>query len=123
MLVPGASVQRQGQTGATLERVPQAGLLCIYTLAAVFGLFFAVPEGARAPRIVRSEDRTLLLSRSVASGERSQGDGLALALPESQTIPARHAPGAFVALPPVARPALLAVPGLPLSRAPPRDAA
>ena len=117
MLVPGASVQRQGQTGASLERVPQAGLLCIYTLAAVFGLLFTAPEGARAPRLTKSEGRTVLAPREASSLRLD--DGLVLGLPESGTEPVRHSPGAFVALVAVASPRVAVSHALPLSRAPP----
>jgi|SRR5579883_227680 len=119
MLVSGSSVQRQGQNGATVERVPQAGLLCIYTLAAVFGLFFAAPEGPRAPRVLKSDAGTVLVASATGSGSLRLDEGLALALPEGGVETVRHAPGAFVALAPVTRQHLSLAHALPLSRAPP----
>jgi hypothetical protein len=119
MLVSGSSVQRQGQNGATLERVPQAGLLCIYTLAAVFGLLFTAPEGVRAPRVLKSDAGTVVSSRHTGSGGLRFDEGLALALPEGAIDTFRPAPGAFVELAPVARPLLATAHALPLSRAPP----
>ena len=120
-------MQGQGQSPKKLERVAHAGLLCIYTLAAVLGLFLHTGQESRPFAHVCGESTPDLDRQDGAPSEHDEARcalchlhaRLGLAMPAAQ--PALHEP--VLAGTPIATPALLDAPAIfvltPPSRAPP----
>jgi hypothetical protein len=126
--LPEVHLQGQGQSPKTLERVAHAGLLCIYTLAAVLGLFLHAAPEERHFQHVCGATTPDLDSHDAPASEHEEGrcalchlqSRLGLALPEA--APAAHvpvtdgstiealrsfdAPSAFVTTPPSRAPPL-----------------
>lgn len=120
-------MQGQGQSPSKLERVSHAGLLCIYTLAAVLGLFLHSPQESRHFDHVCGTATPDLDSHDAPASEHDEARcglchlhaRLALVLPDA--TPALHAPLAFST--PAEAPRTTEAPSafvrIPPSRAPP----